>query len=79
MDRLRYVECMVSDDVRDMYLKSQTLLTRKDRDALSSAKLIEGFHIKIAEVFNNSDNVFISQKLPDLHKDFEMEHDLVLG
>ena len=79
VDRLRYIETMVSDNVRGLYLQSQRSLTRAQLDARNSINNVTGFHEKMVEVYNNRLWQPTSRKLEELHPDFAEEIDLFLG
>ena len=69
-DRLRFVEVMLSDDVKTLYRSSQDILTRSGLDSRNSVMRVVDFYDKIVEVFNDKDFLPYSQSLPDLHENF---------
>jgi len=71
-DRLRYLEVMLSDDVKALYRTSQDVLTRGSLDARNSVMKLVDFYDKMVEVFNDVDFVPETLKLPDLHDNFSI-------
>ena len=69
-DRLRYLEVMLSDEVKVLYRSSQDCLTRSNLDARNSVMRVVDFYDKAVEVFNNPEFVPETVALPDLHDDF---------
>ena len=70
IDCLRYVEIMLSDDVKALYLESQNSLTREELDYRNSVHASTTFHIKMVDLFNNPEVVPKSLVLPELHFHF---------
>ena len=77
-DRLRYIEVMMSDDVKSLYRSSQDVLTRSGLDSRNSVMRIVDFYDKAVEVFNNPDFLPFSQQLADLHEHFAISKALPL-
>ena len=71
-DRLRYLEVMLSDDVKVLYRTSQDVLTRGSLDARNSVMKLVDFYDKMVEVFNDADFVPETLRLPDLHDSFSI-------
>ena len=78
-DRLRFIECLVSDEVRDLYSRSQDVLDRQQLDARNSENRDPTFLEKMVSQFNDSTYIPISSELPDLHQDFTQPMILRLG
>ena len=70
VDRLRFIEAMMSDEVKVLYRSSQDSLTRSGLDSRNSIMRVIDFYDKVTEVFNNKDFLPESQALPDLHSNF---------
>ena len=70
VDRLRFVHCLIRDDVKVLYLKSQNSMLRSELDARNSTTRIPTFHEKITTVFNDESFVPESMYCDDLHDDF---------
>ena len=77
-DRLRFLEAMLSEEVRGLYLKSQDSLTRAELDSRNSVMQVVDFYDKVVEVFNSHEFKPQTQSLPDLHEDFSKSMDLPL-
>lgn len=69
-DRLQFVKCMMSDDIKTLYWSSQDSLTRSDLDSQNSIMKIIGFYNKMIELFNDPKFRPYSEALPDLHEYF---------
>ena len=69
-DWLRYLEVMLSDEVKVLYRSSQDWLSRGNLDARNSVVCLFDFYDKVVEVFNNPEFIPETLKLPDLHEDF---------
>ena len=52
-DRLRYLEVMLSDEVKVLYRSSQYCLSRGSLDARNSVMRLVDFYDKVVEIFNN--------------------------
>ena len=68
-DRLRFIETVLSDEVKDLYKKSQDCLTRVELDSRNSVMRIVDFYDKVAEVFNDPEFVPETTVVLDLHED----------
>ena len=69
-DRLRFVEAMISDEVRDVYRLSQESLTRSELDSRNSTERDPTFTEKISEKFNDDSWKPFTTAYPSLHSDF---------
>ena len=54
-DRLRFIEAMLSDEVKSLYRASQDFLTRGALERRNSVMKVIDFYDKVAEVFNDTD------------------------
>ena len=70
MDRLRFIEAMVSDPVLDTYRLSQNALTRKELDARNSCERDLTFFEKVSNQFNDNEFKPFTTSYPSLHPDF---------
>ena len=77
-DRLRYIEVIMSDDVRLLYRSSQDVLTRSGLYSRNSVMMIVDFYDKAVEVFNDPTFIPFSQSLPNLHSHFAISRALPL-
>jgi hypothetical protein len=69
-DRLRFVECMVLDAVKPLYLSSQQVLLRYEMDGRKSSTAAPDFYEIVSDAFNDATFVPTSRCMPDLHPDF---------
>ena len=69
-DRLRFIETVLSDEVKDLYKKSQDCLTRVELDSRNSVMRIVDFYEKVAEVFNDPEFAPKTMVILDLYKEF---------
>ena len=69
-DRLRFVEAMISDEVRDVYRLSQESLTRSELDSRNSTERDPTFTEKISDQFNDDSWKPFTTAYPTLHSDF---------
>ena len=69
-DQLRFIEAMLSDEVKSLYRASQDLLTRGALKNRNSVLKVIDFYDKVAEVFNDTDVVPETEELPNLHPEF---------
>ena len=75
---MRFVEVMLSDNVKSLYVKSQDCLTAGELDARNSVLRMVDFYDKVSEVFNDPGFEPETLPLPDLHEDFALPVKLVL-
>ena len=54
LDRLRFIEALCTDDVRDTYRLSQNVMTRSELENRNSSKRDPTFYEVITEKFNDS-------------------------
>ena len=59
-DRMRFVECMVLDTVKPLYLKVNEVMTRYELDGRNSRNANNDFYDQICCEFNNSSFVPMS-------------------
>ena len=78
-DRMRFVECMVLDSVKPLYLKVNEVMTRHEMDGRNSTNVQHNFYDRVCEEYNTTSFVPVSRLLPDLHPDFENAYDLPLS
>ena len=69
-DRLRFIEAILSDEVKSLYRASQDLLIRGVLENRNSVLKAIDFYHKVAKVFNDTDFVPETEELPNLHPDF---------
>ena len=69
-DRLHFIETILSDDVKALYLKSQDCMTRNELDSRNSVVRVVDFYDKVTEIFNNENVSAVTTVLHDLHEDF---------
>ena len=69
-DRLRYVHCMIEDDIKVLYLNSQSTMNRAELDARKSTSKVLTFHEQIVVLFNDVLFEPESECLENLHMDF---------
>jgi hypothetical protein len=77
-DRLRFIECMVLDVVKPLYLASQQVLLRYEMDGRKSATAAPDFYDVVTTAFNDASFIPTSRYLPDLHPEFAERHELPL-
>ena len=70
LDRLRYILCLVSDEIRPAYLRSQRCKDGKDIDYSNSEKRDAEWYELIVEMFNDPDVVLHTSIVKDLHQDY---------
>ena len=78
VDRIRFIHCLIVDEVEILYLKSQNSMLRSELDARNSDSRIPTFHQKIVSVFNDSSFEPESVSYNDLHEDFSSKITLKL-
>ena len=78
-DRLRYIEAILSDDVKTLYRASQDLMTLSELENRNSVMRVVDFYDKVTEVFNDPKFEPQTEKLPNLHSDFCDSITLKLG
>ena len=71
IDRLRFIETMLDDDVIVYYKNSQNVMTRGELDGRNSTEREPTFYEKCAEKFNDSSYLPFSTPYPTLHPDFK--------
>ncbi|CAB9501760.1 unknown protein [Seminavis robusta] len=67
---IRVYECILSEEVRDLFVKSTQVHSRDELDARNSSERPETIWEAAARLYNDSDNVVLSSSLPDLHSAF---------
>jgi hypothetical protein len=77
-DRLRFIECMVLDVVKPLYLASQQVLLRYEMDGRKSATAAPDFYDVVTKAFNDASFIPKSRCLPDLHPEFAESYELPL-
>ena len=77
-DRLRFIECMVLDVVKPLYLASQQVLLRYEMDGRKSTTAAPDFYDVVTEAFNDASFIPRTRCLPDLHPEFAERHELPL-
>ena len=70
-DRLRFLEAMLSDEVKSLYRASQDSMNRTQLDSRNSIMRIVDFYDKISAVFNSAEFLPQTKPVPDLHEDFQ--------
>jgi hypothetical protein len=70
IDRLRFVECMVLDHIKPLYLKANEVMTRHQLDGRNSDNVPPDFYDVVTGQFNDPSFAPYSRVLPDLHEDF---------
>jgi hypothetical protein len=66
---LRLYHCTVDDEVIVLLRNKENVLTREELDARNSAERPQTYYQKVADLYN-SDKVYITDCLPDLHSMF---------
>jgi hypothetical protein len=69
-DRLRFVECMVLDHIKPLYLKVNEVMNRHQLDGRNSNNVPPDFYDVVTEQFNDPSFAPNSHVLPELHEDF---------
>ena len=69
-DHLRFVECMVLDHIKPLYLKVNEVMRRYEMDGCNSPNVAPDFYDEISSTFKDTDFIPQSRYLPDLHSDF---------
>ena len=69
-DRLRFVECMVLDHIKPLYLKVNEVMNRRQLDGRNSDNVPADFYNVVTQQFNDPSFAPYSRVLPDLHEDF---------
>ena len=69
-DRMRFVECMVLDLVKPLYLRVNEVMTRYQMDGRNSERAEPDFFDVESDLFNDPSFVPLSRYLPDLHSDY---------
>ena len=70
LDRLRFIEALCTDDVRDTYRLSQNVMTRSELENRNSSKRDPTFYEVITEKFNDKGYIPWTTPYPHLHADF---------
>ena len=78
-DRLRFLEAMLSDDVKGSYRKTQDSMSRTELDSRQSIMKLVDFYDLVVHVFNDPTFEPQTQALPDLHPDFYVSRTLKLS
>lgn len=79
MDRLRLIECIITDKCKPLYLKINDGMSRQQLDGRNSAALEADFYDVVCDVFNDEEIVFPSRRLPELHEDFAQSFPITLS
>jgi hypothetical protein len=66
-ERMRFVECMVLDSVKPLYLKVHEVMNRYELDGRNSEKSPPDFYDVVTDEFNNVEFAPVSRCLPHLH------------
>ena len=69
-DRLRFIEALCTDDVRDTYRLSQNVVTLLQFDSKNSNTRDLTFHEQITQKFNDHAFIPVTTPYPQLHSDF---------
>ena len=71
-DRMRFIECMVLDNVKPLYFLTNEVMTRTELDSRNSVARSrrDDFFEQVSKEFNNADFVPMSRIIPDLHEEF---------
>ena len=78
-DRLRFIHCLLSDEVKPIYELSQTSMTRDQLDARNSEVSNKTFEEAMVEKFNNESYLPYSTILAHMHSSFSLSNPLPLG
>ena len=70
IDRLRFVECICSDEVREMYMASGNSMNRDEMEVRNHIDADPNFQVRMCNLFNNEDFKPFSTAYPNLHSDF---------
>ena len=68
---MRFVECMVLDEVKPLYLKVNEVLTRYEMDGRNASNVVDDFYDVVTQAFNNPEYKPMSHVLPDSHEEFK--------
>ena len=69
-DRLRFIEAILSDRVKELYRKSQDCFTKNELDARNSVLRVVDFYDKVSEIFNDPEFEPHTEIILDLHEAF---------
>jgi hypothetical protein len=71
-DRMRFIECMVLDNVKPLYFLTNEVMTRTELDSRNSVARSrrDDFFEQVSKEFNNAEFVPMSRIIPDLHEEF---------
>ena len=75
---MRYLEVMLSDEVKLLYSAFQYSLDRSNLDAKNYVMKVVNFYDKFVEDFSNEEYIPENLALPNLHEDFQTEIKLPL-
>jgi hypothetical protein len=67
LERMRFVECMVLDRVKPLYLRAHEVMDRQELDGRNSDQAPADFYDAVTEEFNNESFIPMSRCLPHLH------------
>ena len=73
IDRLRFVECICSDEVREMYMASGNSMNRDEMEVRNHTDGDPNFQVRVCNLFNNENYKPFSTAFPNLHSDFVQE------
>ena len=78
-DRLRFLEAILHDDVKELYLKTQNCMNRVQLDSRQSIMKLVDFYDMVVHIFNDEKFKPWTKVFPNLHSDFATSRELHLG
>ena len=69
-DRLRFIECLCSDEIKEVYMSFNETLDRLQMETRNHSGGLPAFHEKMVTLFNNVNYKLHSTAYPGLHSDF---------
>jgi hypothetical protein len=68
---LRLYHCIFAEETRDALMRLNDVMTRAELDARNSVERPENFFEAVARLFNDTNKIFVTDCVPDLHFHFE--------
>jgi hypothetical protein len=67
---LRLYHCIFAEETRDALMRLNDVMTRAELDARNSAERPENFFEAVSRIFNDTNKIFVTDCVPDLHFHF---------
>jgi hypothetical protein len=67
---LRLYHCIFADETRDALMRLNEVMTRAELDARNSRERPENFFEAVTRIFNDSNKIFVTDMVPELHHAF---------